>query len=175
MLESPCAAHIAELAQLLQRLFGLRHRLKVVLPDNIANLKAQLDELRPEGRAGNRADVDLLHRIGMILSPQHEPVTMGELGRALDVPLSTATRIVDWLVRNGYAERQPDVNDRRVVRVALTDTGQAVYQASNAFARHRLETLLRCLTAEECGDLVALMRKLVQALEEEPQEEQDDM
>jgi len=41
---------------------------------------------------------------------------MGELSKALDVPLSTATRIADC-GQERYAERSPDPKDRRVVRV----------------------------------------------------------
>lgn len=113
------------------------------------------------------ADYSLLFNIGIILARQQGAMTMGELARSLEVPLSTATRIVDWLVRSGYAERQPDPDDRRVVRVALTDKGQATCQASGAFVRRRLEKWLRRLTPEECENLVVLLRKLVQALEAE--------
>lgn len=158
---------MADLTDILRRLLYLKRRLKVVLPEDLANMKAQLDESHPEGQTSNAADYNLLYNIGVILAHQQEAMTMGELGRALDVPLSTATRIVDWLVKSGYAERQPDPNDRRVVRVALTGTGQAMYQASNAFMRRRLEKWLRRLTVEECENLLVLLRKLVQALEEE--------
>jgi len=167
MPEPSFAFQIAEITEILHRLFHLKHRLKVVLPEDLAHLKAQLIASHPGGKAGSAADYDLFYSIGMILSRQQEPITMGDLSRALDVPLSSATRIVDWLVKNGYAERQPDPDDRRIVRVALTATGLEMNGAINAFIRDRIERWLRRFTPEECAVLVPLMRKFVDVLEEE--------
>lgn len=167
MPEPSFAFHIAEITEILHRLFHLKHRLKVVLPEDLARLKAQLIASHPGGKTGSAADYDLFYNIGMILSRQQEPITMGDLSRALDVPLSSATRIVDWLVKNGYAERQPDPGDRRIVRVALTATGLEMNGAINAFIRDRIERWLRHFTPEECAILVPLMRKFVDVLEEE--------
>ena len=167
MPEPSFAFQIAEITEILHRLFHLKHRLKVVLPEDLARLKAQLIASHPGGKAGSAADYDLFYSIGMILSRQQEPITMGDLSRALDVPLSSATRIVDWLVKNGYAERQPDPDDRRIVRVALTATGLEMNGAINAFIRDRIERWLRRFTPKECAVLVPLMRKFVDVLEEE--------
>ena len=167
MAEIPCERYATELAATFRRLSRLRHRLRVVLPENLSRLEAQLDASYPLGRAESADDFDLLHRVGAILAQQREPVTMGDLGRALDVPLSTATRIVDWLVSNDYVQRQADLEDRRVVRVTLTAAGAEVYRAITAFVRERAERFLRRFTAEERACLVTLVRKLVDAPEEE--------
>lgn len=167
MPEPSFAFQITEITEILHRLFHLKHRLKVVLPEDLARLRAQLIASHPGGKAGSAADYDLFYSIGMILSRQQEPITMGDLSRALDVPLSSATRIVDWLVKNGYAERQPDPDDRRIVRVALTATGLEMNGAINAFIRDRIERWLRRFTPQEGAVLVPLMRKFVDVLEEE--------
>lgn len=144
----------------------LKPRLAVVLPEDLARLKDRLHELHPEGGSRRTADYDLFYHICIVLSRQREPLTMGELSEALAVPLSTATRMVDWLVDSGYVERLPDPGDRRIVRVALTKTGQKLYQAINEFARQRVEHLLRRFTPEERRQLVLLLRKVVDALKE---------
>jgi DNA-binding MarR family transcriptional regulator len=159
--------HVTEFTEIVRHLIGLKPRLKVVLPEDLARAKARFDTSHPAGKAGSVADYDLLFNIGVILSRRQEPVTMGELSQALDVPLSTATRIVDWLVKNAFAERLPDPDDRRIVRVALTETGQAMCRAGNEFIGKRVEQLLRPFTPEEREHLVLLLRKLVAALEEE--------
>ncbi len=131
-----------ELTKLVQRFLTLKTRFKAVLPEDMANLKAQLSESQPESKGGSAATYDLLYNIGVILSLQKEPITMGELSRALDVPLSTATRIVDWLEANNYAKRLADPGDRRIVLVALTEAGQGICRTITDHIRKRLERLL---------------------------------
>jgi len=58
------------------------------------------------------------------------------------VPFSTATRMVDWFVDNGYAQRLPDPEDRRVVRVALTDSGRELYQTIERYMVQHFRLML---------------------------------
>ena len=46
-----------------------------------------------------------------------ENLTMGELSKSIAAPMSSTTRMVNWLVDNGYAVRLSDPDDRRIVRV----------------------------------------------------------
>jgi DNA-binding MarR family transcriptional regulator len=89
---------------------------------------------------------------------------MGELSDALSVPLSTATRMVDWLVKNGYAQRLPDPEDRRIVRVTLTSNGRKIYKAIESYIEQRFEQILSCLTVEEQGTLYTLLSRVMSAL-----------
>jgi DNA-binding MarR family transcriptional regulator len=159
----------AQLAEIIQHFIRLRARLRSVFPDDeeIQDIIARLVVSHPEGKAASAADFDLLFHVCVVLSGHREPITMGELSQALDVPLSTATRIVDWLVRNDYAERLSDPTDRRVVRVSLTETGEAVYEVGNRLIQNRVEALLRPFTVAERENLVALANKLVTAFENE--------
>lgn len=92
---------------------------------------------------------------------------MGELSRALDVPLSTATRLVDWLVDNDYVQRQPDLGDRRIVRVGLTDAGRRLCAIGDEFMRKRVERWMRHFTPQERETLITLVNKLIDVIEEE--------
>jgi DNA-binding MarR family transcriptional regulator len=112
-------------------------------------------------------DFDLFHKIGLVLANAQEPVSMGEVSRALEVPLSTATRLMDWLVKNDYAHRLPDPEDRRIVRMALTDEGRKLYQTINQYMLERLERVMRHFSPEERESILALLRKLYVVLEEE--------
>ncbi len=77
---------------------------------------------------------------------------MGELSRDLEVPLSTATRTMDWLVNNGYAQRLPDPKDRRVVRVELTGKGKETFQAISTFMLARVEQAMSLLNDGRAED-----------------------
>jgi DNA-binding MarR family transcriptional regulator len=158
------STHITELTEILNQFFLLKARLKVVLPEDLARAKMRLDQSRGDA---NIADHKLIYNIGMALSGRQAPMTMGELGQALGVPLSTATRTVDWLVKNNYVERQPDPHDRRVVRVALTETGRATCRAGSELLQKRAEQLLRPFTAAERTTLIALLHKLIAAMAEQ--------
>ena len=125
-----------------------------------------LDESNPSGRAATKADYNLLFSVGMILSNEG-PVTMGELSRTLDVPLSTATRMVDWLVATHFVERKQDSDDRRIVHVGLTESGRNMLRIHGDYMRLRIEKLLKHFTLDERQNLLTLMRKLAIALEEE--------
>lgn len=166
MSEPSASPNLAEIIGVIRRLFYLRHRLSPVLPEDLLDI-ASLQSARLEGKAIGAEDYNLLFDIGAILSQQQDALTMGDLARALNVPLSTATRIVNWLVKSGYAERRPDANDRRIVRVALTEVGKSLNEAAEAFIRRRLEMWLGRLSPEERQTLVVLMNKFADALEED--------
>ncbi len=155
-----------QFVDILRDFLRLKPRLKVVLPEDLARLKERLDELHPEGGPRRAADYDLFYRVSGVLSRRREPLSMGELSEALAVPLSTATRMVDWLVESRYVERLPDPEDRRLVRVRLSETGRHLYHTIDGFLRQRVEQMLRRFTAEERQELVVLLRKVVQVLEE---------
>ena len=76
-------------------------------------------------------DHAFVFRILMLLSQNVEPLTMSELSSELNVPMSTATRIVDGLVQGGMAERVNDSNDRRVVRVGMSKNGRELYETGH--------------------------------------------
>lgn len=154
-----------QIANVLRGLIRLKSGFVAMLPKDLARLKERLDELHPEGGHKRAIDYDLFYRIGLVLSHQREPLTMRELSEALAVPPSTATRMVDWLVDSGYAERLPDPEDRRVVRVILTKVGRELYRTIDGFIRHRIEQALCQFTPEERGELVSLLRRLMTALE----------
>ena len=91
-------------------------------------------------------------------------LTMGELSQALAVPLSTATRMLDWWVDNEFAQRLNDPEDRRVVRVSLTDTGKRLHELIEKSLSESVQQCLNCLTPEEQIILVNLIRKVAQGL-----------
>jgi DNA-binding MarR family transcriptional regulator len=167
MTDTNLPSNAAAAAEVLRRLFTIRSRIPFVLPDQIASAKARLEDTRPGGREGLAADYELLHRIARILISQPEPCSMGDLSRALDVPLSSATRIVDWLERNNFAERLPDPSDRRVVRIGLTEAGREIYRIGNVLMQKRIQKWLRRFTPEEAAELVRLLGKLADTMEED--------
>ena len=150
----------AQLVELVQRYMRLRPQL--IHPEYIVEFKKRLAALKNSDSSSENPE--FLFRIFGLLSQNQEPITMSELSSTLNVPMSTATRIVDGLVKNNMAERIPDPKDRRIVRVRMSKTGRELYQMGMAYIRQRSEKLLKGFTAEEQKELLRLMNKLLDAL-----------
>ena len=60
----------------------------------------------------------------LLAFPQTASLTMNDLSETMGLANSTMTRTVDQLVQKGFVEREPDSEDRRIVRVRLSGQGQ---------------------------------------------------
>lgn len=63
-------------------------------------------------------DMHVIEAIGI-----EEPRNMSEVARRLNITTGTLTRSIDALVRKKYVERNRSQEDKRVVRLSLTDAG----------------------------------------------------
>ncbi len=155
-----------EVVQLLQRIVRLRSRFKVVPPENFAELRNQIHELKMAGKGAGIEDAGLFYTAGSVFDRYEGPITMGELSRDLEVPLSTATRTMDWMVNNCYAQRLPDPKDRRIVRVELTGQGKETYQMISTFMLGRVEQAMSPLNTGERQTFILLLNKVLDAFEQ---------
>ena len=158
------AHQVAEILQFLQR---LKPQPRNAPPEELSRIKRRLSRSHAEAELEDLTAPTIFYPIAVPLYRQKQPMAMGELGKALDVPQSTATRMVDWLVMHDYAERLPDPTDRRVVRVALTKSGRELYQAINEMVGRRMARILRRLTRAERKQLITLLHRVVEIMEEE--------
>jgi DNA-binding MarR family transcriptional regulator len=90
-------------------------------------------------------------------------LTMGELSKGISAPTSSTTRMVNWLVDNGYALRLSDPDDRRIVRVALTDEGRKLHEYIESHIIKRIRTTMQLLTKEEQVTIIDVFDKLARA------------
>ena len=82
-----------------------------------------------------------------------------ELARRMSIEPPTLVRHLDKLADDGYVERRPDPDDRRVVRVIVTAKGRARLTALHKVAS-QLDVELRSLLTEREVDVLgkALMK-----------------
>lgn len=87
-------------------------------------------------------------------------ITMGELCEKLFLAYSTATDLVDRMEKNGYVNRQRDLEDRRVIRLFITEKGEEIIHEVILARRRYVEQILKELSAEEIEQLATLLEKL---------------
>jgi DNA-binding MarR family transcriptional regulator len=100
------------------------------------------------------------HQLSVMIYLRGQSVTMRELAKELDVGESAATAVVDRLVRQGLVIRCDDPSDRRVVRLALSDTGESLVTKLHASACKKTAGLLMSLSDDQLAQLVATMEML---------------
>lgn len=93
-------------------------------------------------------------------------LSAGQLLRSMMITSGTMTNRIDHLEERGFIRRVDDPNDRRVVLVELTPDGlNKIDEALPDHAANEAE-LLQALTTQEKQQLVALLRKLHQSLDD---------
>ena len=85
----------------------------------------------------------------------HGPHTLGELAERERVSAPSMTRTVNCLADAGYLTRTPGQDDRRTVRIALTDAGLAVVAETARRGDSWLAASLADLSAEQRATLAA--------------------
>jgi DNA-binding MarR family transcriptional regulator len=86
----------------------------------------------------------------------------GQLGSETLVTSGTMTNRIDRLESRGLVRREPDPNDRRGVRVVLTDPGRRAVDDAMSDLLAREHSLLASLDSEDRQSLADLLRVLVQ-------------
>jgi MarR family 2-MHQ and catechol resistance regulon transcriptional repressor len=91
------------------------------------------------------------------------PRMMRELAEHLTVAVNSVTSIVDNLERKGLARRQRSEEDRRVVRVELTEDGRVMYRSVTDANLRLFRSMLGALTEDEQEIFMVLFRKIARA------------
>jgi MarR family transcriptional regulator, 2-MHQ and catechol-resistance regulon repressor len=94
------------------------------------------------------------------------PMTIGDIGKRMLVTGGCVTVILDNLEKEGLVERVRSLEDRRVIKVQLTQKGQSLF--TGVFHKHadKVAELASVLTEEEQLQLSTLLRKLGLALKD---------
>lgn len=142
--------------------------------DDRDSLEAKAHELRLEidriVERVKRVDASCMGTSEIELTPQemryievlgaNPSIMMRELSDHLLTPVSTATGVVDKLVTKGLVRRERVDEDRRIVRVALEEKGQGIYEFILEMHLTFSREMLAALNPDEREILLVLMRKI---------------
>ncbi len=82
------------------------------------------------------------------------------MGKDLYIDFSTLTRIVDKLVKKNLVIREPDLEDRRVVRVAMSAEGREIREKFKQKSKEKAKSALRQMTPEERRTFLNLLETI---------------
>ncbi|MFA5975139.1 MAG: MarR family transcriptional regulator [Elusimicrobiota bacterium] len=102
----------------------------------------------------------------ILVAGRNEPGPMSNLAQKLNLSLSSVTGIVDRLVDKHLVCRERSEEDRRVVRVGLTEGGQKMYD--QIFQAHLKISrgMMAMLNESEQDALLGLIRRVASAIDE---------
>jgi MarR family 2-MHQ and catechol resistance regulon transcriptional repressor len=91
------------------------------------------------------------------------PHMMRELAEHISVAVNTVTSVVDNLERKDLVCRQRSEEDRRVIRVELTDLGREIHKSLVEVNLRLFSSMLSVLTEDEQEIFMVLFRKIARA------------
>ena len=91
-------------------------------------------------------------------------VIMKEISDMMNVPMSTATGIVDKLVQKGYLKRKHSERDRRTVQIELATKGIEARDLFKRLKKQMTSHIIEILSQDESAQLLQLLEKITAGL-----------
>lgn len=131
----------------------------------VDDLLEELTSWSPRERAGAfrhwlRDSLSLVHLQVLAVLEAEGPLAMSKLAEALDVSVASATGIIDRMEQRGLVERRREPDDRRVVLVHRTDSGDSIFRDLATDRRKHLADLLDRMTDVELEGLLIGLRAM---------------
>jgi DNA-binding MarR family transcriptional regulator len=126
----------------------------------LAHLESLQENVNAAARDNSDREISRQEKRAVHSLAKKEFAIMSDLAEDLKIPLSTATHIMDRLVRKGLATRLRLDDDRRVVQVQLTAEGK---QIEKSFVKHKIAIargMLAPLSSTERKVFLELMGKI---------------
>jgi DNA-binding MarR family transcriptional regulator len=125
--------------------------------------------LKEAGVRLDRAGSALLFK----LRSHGESARVSDLAELLGVDTPSVTRKVQQLERLGYVTIEPDADDKRAKRIALTKSGEKTIERITLALYHRLTRLFEGWTNEEVTNFSSSLEKFAHALTNEMENDND--
>jgi len=98
-------------------------------------------------------------------SQVRSPLSQSELADMLSVSGASMVHMIDRLVKDGLAIREPSISDRRVNRIVITDAGHRLYAVLKGEAAAVRQELLASIELEKLAHLTEVLEQMQSILE----------
>ncbi|MBV6644402.1 MAG: MarR family transcriptional regulator [Cyclobacteriaceae bacterium] len=117
------------------------------------------------GSAVAKRDFGFLIKLGSV-----GKMIMREVAEFLQVPMSTATGIIDKLIECGFVERDYSKEDRRIVLIELSTEGKRIYDMLQEKLYEFGELILQDFSGKDKESFIGFIEKAVATAESEVEE-----
>ena len=133
------------------------------LQELVQDIMKQFECLNSKAANGPHAELNIQELRLIEFLGNEGPRMMRELAEHLTVAVNSVTSIVDHLESKGLVHRQRSEEDRRVIRVELTPSGQEIHQFCVELHLRLFRSMLGALTEDEQEIFMVLFRKIARA------------
>ena len=91
---------------------------------------------------------------------EHKELTMSKLAKSLDIGFSTATNIIDRLIKKKLVVRERNHGDRRVVKVFLSKEGEKIISSYQEQKKIYFKKMIEFLTEDEQESFILVLEKI---------------
>ena len=116
-------------------------------------------------------EVTLTQYRTLVVLASRGPQRLVGLAEAVGVAPATATRMCDRLVKKGLIRRRSERDDRRQLRVALTESGRELVDAVTIRRSAEIRRIVNEIPADEQVVLVQALGRLAEAAGEVPEQD----
>lgn len=90
--------------------------------------------------------------------------TISRISRALSISLAMMTRIIDRLEEKGLVERNTDPDDRRAIRITLTEKGRKIAHELELTKKRKMRALLDGFCEEDRKRFMEALSTLIEVM-----------
>lgn len=130
----------------------------------IAIIRAEKAVVRELTRALAPLDLKLAQLDAMMNLYRHPGQSQHDLARRLLVGRSNITMLLPQLEQQGLIRRDNDPNDKRIIRLTLTDAGEALLMRAMAVYSDLINKVMEQTPPEQCDAMAEQMRRVTEML-----------
>lgn len=97
----------------------------------------------------------------------HPKTTMSDLAAHLRLSLSSATQLVERLVKTGFVTRSDHTDDRRIVHLTITNTGQSELQTMREKWEKKMTKIFSKIPQEDLKEYIRIQKLVLQSIQKE--------
>ena len=116
-------------------------------------------------------EVTLTQYRSLVVLASRGPQTVAALAEAVAVTAPTASRLCDRLVKKGLVRRRTDRNDRRQVRIGLTEAGRQIIDTVSTRRRSEITDLLASMPPKTQRSVATALAQLAKSAGEVPEQD----
>ena len=116
-------------------------------------------------------EVTLTQYRSLVVLASRGPQSMAALAEAVAVTAPTASRLCDRLVKKGLVRRRTDRNDRRQVRIGLTEAGRQIIDTVSTRRRREITELLASMPPKTQRSVATALAQLAKSAGEVPEQD----